>query len=166
MFEEPDLIDLLEKALSQAGGVAPEFLKLEITESEGMNNAGVVLKRMQDLNNRNFGIYIDDFGTGQSSLSYLKDLPASVLKIDKAFVDGIDKNEEDRHFLGHIVDMIKDRRRYVIIEGVESAGQAAKLADMDVDALQGYYFSKPVPAEDFESMLKKGMPLPYRPVMK
>ena len=166
MFEEPDLIDLLEKALTQAGGVAPEYLKLEITESEGMNNAGVVLKRMQDLNNRNFGIYIDDFGTGQSSLSYLKDLPASVLKIDKAFVDGIDENEEDCHFLGHIVDMIKDRRRYVIIEGVESAAQAAKLADLDVDALQGYYFSKPVPSEDFEAMLRKGMALPYRPVKK
>ena len=160
MFEEPDLIEILEKALSQAGGVDKDKLKLEITETEGMSNAEAALKRMQELSNRGFGIYIDDFGTGQSSLRYLKDLPASVLKIDKAFVDGIEKDEEDRHFLGHIINLIKDRRRYVVIEGVESAAQAAILTDLEVDALQGYYFSKPVPAEKFEALLKRDGPLP------
>ena len=160
LFEKPDLIEILETALSQAGGVDKAGLKLEITESEGMSNADIALKRMQELSNRGFGIYIDDFGTGQSSLRYLKDLPASVLKIDKAFVDGIDKDEEDRHFLGHIIDLIKDRRRYVVIEGVESAAQAAILTELEVDALQGYYFSKPVPAEKFEALLKRDAPLP------
>ncbi len=160
MFEEPGLIEILETALSQAGGVAKDRLKLEITESDGMSNAEVTLKRMMELRSRGFSIYIDDFGTGESSLRYLKDLPASVLKIDKAFVDGIEHDEEDRNFLGHIIDLIKDRQRYVIVEGVESAGQAIILASLEADALQGYYFSKPVPPEKFEALLKRNAPLP------
>lgn len=161
MFEEPDLIKVIETALAQAGGVTKDKLKLEITESEGMSNAEIALKRMQELSRIGFGIYIDDFGTGQSSLRYLKDIPASVLKIDKAFVDGIQHDEDDRNFLGHIIKLIKDRRRYVVVEGVESADQAVILNGLDADALQGYYFSRPVPAEDFEELLKKGLPLPH-----
>ncbi len=160
MFEEPGLIAILETALSQAGGVAKDRLKLEITESDGMSNAEVALKRMMELRARGFSIYIDDFGTGESSLRYLKDLPASVLKIDKAFVDGIEHDEEDRNFLGHIIDLIKDRQRYVVVEGVESAGQAIILASLEADAMQGYYFSKPVPPEKFEALLKRNAPLP------
>ncbi len=160
MFEESGLIEILETALSQAGGVAKDRLKLEITETDGMSNADVALKRMMELRNRGFSIYIDDFGTGESSLRYLKDLPASVLKIDKAFVDGIEHDEEDRNFLGHIIDLIKDRQRYVIVEGVESAGQAKILASLEADALQGDYFSKPVPPEKFEALLKRNAPLP------
>ncbi|RKX85513.1 MAG: hypothetical protein DRP70_11585 [Spirochaetes bacterium] len=160
MFEEPGLIEILETALSQAGGVAKDRLKLEITESDGMSNAEVTLKRMMELRARGFSIYIDDFGTGESSLRYLKDLPASVLKIDKAFVDGIEHDEKDRNFLGHIIALIKDRQRYVVVEGVESAGQAIILASLEADALQGYYFSKPVPPEKFEALLKRNAPLP------
>jgi diguanylate cyclase (GGDEF)-like protein/PAS domain S-box-containing protein len=160
MFEEPELIDILETALSQAGEIPKDRLKLEITESDGMSNAEVALKRMKELRSRGFSIYIDDFGTGESSLRYLKDLPASVLKIDKAFVDGIESDEEDRTFLGHIINIIKDRQRYVVVEGVETAGQAALLASLEADALQGHYFSEPLPAEEFEILLKKASPLP------
>jgi EAL domain-containing protein (putative c-di-GMP-specific phosphodiesterase class I) len=160
MFEEPELIDILETALLQAGEIPKDRLKLEITESDGMSNAEVALKRMKELRSRGFSIYIDDFGTGESSLRYLKDLPASVLKIDKAFVDGIESDEEDRTFLGHIINIIKDRQRYVVVEGVETAGQAALLASLEADALQGHYFSEPLPAEGFEILLKKASPLP------
>jgi diguanylate cyclase (GGDEF)-like protein/PAS domain S-box-containing protein len=160
MFESDELLNLLETALVQAGGVENSRLKLEITESEGMSNAGTVIERMKELSGRGFGIYIDDFGTGQSSLRYLKDLPASVLKIDRAFVNGIERSEEDRHFLGHIIELIKDRHRYSVVEGVENEFQATLLAGMDVDALQGFYFSRPVAAEVFEDMLKEGRSLP------
>ena len=160
VFEDPDLPRMLETALAGAEEVRPERLKLEITESEGLSNTRRALERMKDLANRGFSIYIDDFGTGQSSLRYLKDLPAMVLKIDKAFVDGIEVREEDRRFLGHIIDLIKDRQRYTVIEGVESAAQATILAGMDVDALQGFYYSKPLPADRFEALLKSGSPLP------
>jgi len=160
MFEKPDLIDILKTALSQAGGVSPDRLKLEITESDGMSNAVETLKRMRELRDKGFSIYIDDFGTGESSLRYLKDLPASVLKVDKAFVDGIENDEEDRNFLGHIIHLIKARHLYVVVEGVESEGQAAILASLEADALQGYHFSKPVPADQFERLLKRAAPLP------
>jgi EAL domain-containing protein (putative c-di-GMP-specific phosphodiesterase class I) len=162
MFEDPELIGYLETALAQAGGVAKDRLKLEITESDSMIDSASALKRMREITDCGFSIYIDDFGTGHSSLRYLKDLPASVMKIDKAFVDGIEENEDDRHFLGHIIELIKDRRRYVVIEGVENAPQAAILALMEADALQGYHFSKPLPADQFEKLLISGATLPLR----
>ena len=115
---------------------------------------------MRALREKGFGVFIDDFGTGRSSLQYLKDLPASVLKIDKAFVDNIENEIESRQFLGHIIDLIRDRHRYTVIEGVENSAQAAILAGMDVDALQGFYFSHPLPADELEKLLVLGAPLP------
>jgi EAL domain-containing protein (putative c-di-GMP-specific phosphodiesterase class I) len=162
MFEDPSLIDYLETALKQSGGISRDLLKLEITESEGMCDADTSIRRMRELSDRGFGIYIDDFGTGHSSLRYLKDLPASVLKIDKAFVDGIESSAEDRHFLGHIIELIKDRKRSVVIEGVETAAQASILVKMEADAMQGYHFSKPLPADQFEALFRSGKNLPVR----
>ena len=161
VFESDSLLDLLETALEHAG-VSSERLKLEITESEALSSTARAKNRIRDLVDRGFGVYIDDFGTGQSSLQYLKDLQAAVLKIDKAFVDGIEGDEEDRRFLGHIIDLVKDRRRYTVIEGVENAVQAAILAGLDADALQGFYFSRPIDADAFEELLKADEPLPVQ----
>ena len=160
LFEDESLIDLLLTALAQAGGVNPSRLKIEITESEGLSNTEIALGRMKQLRQEGFSVYIDDFGTGQSSLQYLKDLPATVLKIDKAFIDEIEVKVENREFLNHIIHLIRTRQQYVVIEGVENAAQAAILAGMDVDALQGFYYSRPIPADQFEKLLKRDLPLP------
>ena len=162
-FEDDALIPLLETALAQVGGVDASRLKIEITESEGLRNPVIAMRRIRELREKGFGVYIDDFGTGQSSLRYLKELPAAVLKIDKVFVDDIETGIENRQFLGHIIDLIKDRHRYSVIEGVENAAQAVILSSMDVDALQGFYFSRPLPADLFEGLLKRNLPLPVDP---
>lgn len=159
VFESDSLLDSLETALEHAG-VKAERLKLEITESEALSSTAKAKNRIKELVDRGFSVYIDDFGTGQSSLRYLKDLQAMVLKIDKAFVDGIESNEENRRFLGHIIDLVKDRRRYTVIEGVENSAQAVILAGLEVDALQGFYFSRPIEADSFETLLKSGGFLP------
>ena len=159
VFESDSLIDSLETALERTG-VKSERLRLEITESEALSSTAKAMNRIKELVERGFKVYIDDFGTGQSSLRYLKDLQASVLKIDKAFVDGIDTNEENRRFLEHMIDLVKDRQRHTVIEGVENAAQAVILAGLEADALQGFYFSPPINADAFEALLKRGGFLP------
>ena len=161
-FEDPGLGDLLDKARLQAGNVKVDRMKLEITESEGMRNPETTMRLMSELNRRGYGIYIDDFGTGRSSMQYLKELPASVLKIDQSFVAGIENRIEDREFLEHMISLVKHRHRYIVVEGVENAAQAAILTGMDVDALQGFYFARPMNSSDFEKLLNDQRSLPRK----
>ena len=98
-------------------------------------------------------ISIDDFGVGYSSLSYLKRLPADVLKIDKSFVAGIGIDEEDTAIIRMIIDLAHTLGMEVVAEGVESEGQAEQLKEMGCDLGQGYHFTKPLPPEAVEEFL-------------
>jgi len=152
-FSNDNLIEIIKGALKNAGDLDPKHLKLEITESECMDNPEETIRKMLSLYNIGIELFIDDFGTGQSSLSYLKRIPAKTLKIDKVFVDELVKSDSEREYLSNIISLVRSRNKNVIIEGVSSKEQAELLYIMKCDRMQGFYFSKPISAEEFEKYL-------------
>ncbi|MBN2658490.1 MAG: EAL domain-containing protein [Spirochaetales bacterium] len=118
------------------------------------------IARMKKLKEAGFSIFLDDFGTGQSSLAYLKDIPASTLKIDKSYVDPIVDDEDSRSYLKLILYLAENRGKETVVEGVETAEQLAILKEAGCRAIQGYYFSRPIPAEQFENLLIHNTILP------
>lgn len=161
-YENEDLPEVLKKVLDRSVLVTADCLKLEITETQGMKDPEKSIKKMNELAELGIELYIDDFGTGLSSLSYLKNLPAKTVKIDKSFIDPIADNTEERVFLNNIIEMAKSRNKKVIVEGVATKEQMEILQSMNCDRMQGFYFSKPVPAAEFEHYLVHGgiLPLP------
>ena len=159
-FANKELSSIINNALESAGNLDPKFLKLEITESEGIKNPVEFINQITQLRSIGIEIFIDDFGTGQSSLEYLKSIPADVLKIDRSFVINIENDTEDLNFLKTIVQMIKSRNKRIVVEGINSKKQAEMLSSLGCDSFQGFYFSKPLPASEFKKLLDKGKPLP------
>ncbi len=159
-FASPDLIGNVKSALRKSPSFPPRFLKIEITENESIRNIEESIHRINTLRQIGVEVFIDDFGTGNSSLQYLKKLPAEVLKIDREFVKEIEYNDEDREFLDHIVHMAYVRGKKILIEGVENRQQADLLVRMGCNRMQGFYFSKALTSEDFELLLKNNQPLP------
>ncbi len=141
-------------AVEQAG-IRPQLINIEITESTMAKSLDVIRKNLALLRAFGIGISVDDFGTGFSSLSLLKDLPLSTLKIDRSFVHDIGKGSGAETIVQTIVEMAKKLGFRTIAEGVETEEQVALLRDVGVDDLQGYYFSKPVLGEQFVSWLAK-----------
>lgn len=135
-------------------GLEPSMLELEITESSVMDRpdeAVLLLRRLKDLG---VGIAIDDFGTGYSSLSYLKMFPLDRLKIDGSFVCDIDNDPNDSAIVSAAVSLAHNLGLPVVAEGVETAAQAIHLARLGCDELQGFHFSRPMPAREADSMLR------------
>ncbi len=159
-FESKNLVEIIDGAIKSVGDLDPHHLKLEITETETMAHPEEAIAKMIELYEKGIEIAIDDFGVGQSSLSYLKRLPAKTLKIDKVFVDDIATNDEEREYLSSIISMVRSRRKQVVAEGVASKEQADLLVQMGCDWMQGFYFSKPVPPEQFYGYLAQGGHLP------
>lgn len=128
----------------------PEYLELEITESvliKNLNDNLQILKKIRELGVK---IALDDFGTGYSSLSYLRMLPIDKLKLDKSFIDKIDVDNNDQSILDGIVQLAHKLELTVIAEGVEKESQFNVLKKINCDEIQGYYFSKPIPENEFE----------------
>jgi len=159
-FADPHLLTVVSNALERADNLNPKYLKLEITESEGIKDPEMFISQIKNLQNRGIEIFIDDFGTGQSSLEYLKAIPADVLKIDRSFIKTIDQDDEDLAFLKSILSIVKSRKKKIIAEGIDTKKQAEILKSFDCKRFQGFYFSKPLPAEEFERLLTAGKPLP------
>ena len=154
------LVEAVGLALKHADGVAPHRLKLELTERISMDDPQRSIETMRGLEDLGVDIWIDDFGTGQSSLAYLKELPAKVLKIDKVFIDRIKDDEEDLVYLESIVRAIRSRDKRVCIEGVTDADQERRLRGIGCDLMQGYYYAQPVTADKLLEMVSSGRPLP------
>jgi EAL domain-containing protein (putative c-di-GMP-specific phosphodiesterase class I) len=102
---------------------------------------------------------IDDFGTGYSSLSYLKRFPLDALKLDRSFIRNVTTDSDDAVIVNSVIGLAHDLRLEVIAEGVENEEQLAYLRESGCDRVQGYYFSEPLPAEDFSELLKREKPL-------
>jgi diguanylate cyclase (GGDEF)-like protein/PAS domain S-box-containing protein len=136
--------------------IAPELLELELTESSLMSNAEETITVLRNLKALGIQISIDDFGTGYSSLAYLKRFPIDKLKIDIAFVREVTSNPEDAAIVLAIINMAHSLKLGVIAEGVEKDAQLAYLRRHGCDEMQGYYFSRPVPEDEFEMMLREG----------
>lgn len=130
------------------------YLELELTEAAAMDNPEAAVKMMDQLDNLGIRMSIDDFGTGYSSLSYLKRFKVYKLKIDRSFVHDITEDAEDKAIVAAIINMATSLGVRTIAEGVETAGQLAFLRLQGCNEVQGYYFSKPVPAEAFEQYVK------------
>ena len=137
-------------------GIAPELLELELTESSLMSNAEDTITVLRNLKKLGIQISVDDFGTGYSSLAYLKRFPIDKLKIDIAFVREVTSNPDDAAIVLAIINMAHSLKLRVIAEGVERDAQLAYLRRHGCDEMQGYYFSRPVPADEFELMLSEG----------
>jgi len=153
------LVDAVQLALQRAPGVSPHRLKLELTERISMHDPERSIRTMRALADLGVEIWIDDFGTGQSSLAYLKHLPAAVLKIDKVFIAQIVDDHEDLIYLESIVRAIRSRGKRVVIEGVTDAAQAKLLRSIGCELMQGYYFSEPVPAGRLREIVAGNRPI-------
>jgi diguanylate cyclase (GGDEF)-like protein/PAS domain S-box-containing protein len=136
--------------------IAPELLELELTESSLMSNAEETITVLQNLKALGIQISIDDFGTGYSSLAYLKRFPIDKLKIDIAFVREVTSNPDDAAIVLAIINMAHSLKLDVIAEGVEKEAQLSYLRRHGCDEMQGYYFSRPLPEDEFEAMLREG----------
>jgi EAL domain-containing protein (putative c-di-GMP-specific phosphodiesterase class I) len=146
--------------------IAPSKIELELTESLMMDNKKRLLKSMNEIKKAGFDISVDDFGSGFSSLALLKDIPASVIKLDKEFFantehqakkDGDSKNsaERDKIIVNSVIEMAKKLSMRTVAEGVEEKDQAEFLRKMGCDIAQGYLFAKPMSEEEFEMLLKE-----------
>lgn len=150
-----NLIELVSKVLQETG-IDPEHLELELTESIIMQNAEFTIQVLSHLQALGVKIAIDDFGTGYSSLSYLKHFPVNTLKIDRCFIQDITTDRHDATISLAIIDLAHSLSLQVIAEGVETAEQIQFLKANNCDQVQGYFFSPPLPAPEFEKMLIDG----------
>lgn len=146
------LIETLEKSLSQHGLNASHLI-LEITESAFIDDPERALQILNTLKEQGFKLSIDDYGTGYSSLGQLKNLPVDELKIDKSFVLKLDTDENDQRIVRSTIELARALSLTTVAEGVESLESSKLLKQWGCNKLQGYYFSRPVPAEDFEQWL-------------
>ncbi|MCW4643352.1 EAL domain-containing protein [Bacillus safensis] len=151
-FNSEDLIDLIKLTLKKYD-LKPSLLELEVTESMTMDNIKQSKQVLTSLKQLGVRISIDDFGTGHSSLSYLKDLPIHRLKIDKSFIEDILSDSKSEQITGAIIAMGHQLSLEVIAEGVETFAQAQLLSAQGCDDLQGFYYAKPLPASDIEKFI-------------
>ncbi|MGR8930073.1 MAG: bifunctional diguanylate cyclase/phosphodiesterase [Gammaproteobacteria bacterium] len=153
-FRQANLLELIESQLAEAD-LAPHLLELELTEGVAMQNPQAAIAMMHNLQDRGIRLAIDDFGTGYSSLNYLKKFRAYKLKIDQSFVRDINTDAEDRAIVNAIINMAKSLGLKTIAEGVETLEQQKYLSEQGCDEMQGYLFSKPLPADELQRLLKR-----------
>ena len=152
-FVDENLLHDIDEALA-ASGMAPGLLQLEVTESMVMRNAPRAVRVLDAIQSRGIRLAIDDFGTGYSSMSLMKQFPIDTIKIDRSFVCDLPENSEDRAIVQAIISMGKALAMTVVAEGVETAEQQAFLRDHACDEMQGFLFSKPLPASQLADLLR------------
>ncbi len=152
-FAQPDLVEQITRILRETG-IDPTTLRLEITETTTMEDAERASRVLAELRALGLRISLDDFGTGFSSLSYLHRFPLDLLKIDRSFVSRMDRSGEALQIIQTIMSLARSLGMEVIAEGVETAGQVARLRALGCDYCQGYFFSRPLSAEIAGSRLK------------
>ena len=153
-LEQEGFVDRFVGAMKSAG-LMPEAVKLEITENTLMRDMEVIIPKLKELRRLGVRIAIDDFGTGYSSLSYLQQFPIQTLKIDRSFVCDIRADQSDASIINAIVAMARGLKLDLIAEGVENRTQLRYLHSQGCSEGQGYIFSKPVPADEIEILLKE-----------
>jgi diguanylate cyclase (GGDEF)-like protein len=150
-FQDPNFFSLVMSLVDEVD-LDPRQLELELTESSIMTNLDSAVRTLSALQNAGVRISIDDFGTGFSSLAHLKRLPINVLKIDRSFVQEASTNPDDAALVMAIITLAHNLRLKVVAEGVETEEQLRFLHLLRCDEIQGYLFSRPLPAEDFQRL--------------
>lgn len=154
-FKRPDqLLQELEAALYNHT-LPPECLELELTESMLMENVQSTKETLKALHDKGISLAIDDFGTGYSSLAYLKEFPIDKLKVDRSFIKDVNRSKDDAAITTAVIAMAHKLGLTVLAEGVENSSQLQFLINHNCNYMQGFYFSKPLPAEDFLDLLKE-----------
>lgn len=156
-FALPDLQQRIASIL-RLTRLPPANLELEITEGTVIKHPEKAIKVMQQLAKMGVCLALDDFGTGYSSLSYLKRFPIHSLKIDKAFVDDIDKSDRDLKMVDSIITIAHNMGLSVVGEGVEDSSQLSILKALNCEEIQGFIYSKAVPEAEFSEYLKQNLP--------
>ncbi len=153
-FEEGDINAIVLQVL-ETFGLDSRWLELEITESIVLRDAAGIIRKMNEMKAYGVSYALDDFGTGYSSLSYLRKLPVSRIKIDKSFVANITTEPGDAAIVKAVVGMAHSLGLSVIAEGAETEGQLGFLCNLQCDEMQGFYFSRPLTADDFSALLQE-----------
>jgi diguanylate cyclase (GGDEF)-like protein len=153
-LQDPYLAEAFAEQLA-ALQISPRWLELEITESAVMTEPERALEVLARLSAMGLRIAIDDFGTGYSSLSYLKKLPVNTIKIDKSFVIGMERDENDAAIVRTSVDLAHNLKLEVVAEGVENEETLKRLSELGCDTAQGHYISRPLSAEELAVWLKQ-----------
>ena len=157
-FQQQDLAAQIADALKKTG-LSPNQLDLEITESHAMQDADFTLSVFHDLQAMGVRISIDDFGTGYSSLGFLKQFPINTLKIDRSFVKDLARDAKDEAIVSAVIVLAHRLNLEVVAEGVETVAELEILRKHQCNRMQGFFFSKPLPALEFESLLRSGKTL-------
>ena len=145
-----NLMELVERY-----NVPPTLIEIELTESIFLSNTEIAMDMMKRLHSCGFGLAIDDFGAGYSSLNLLKDMETDVLKLDKEFFRAGSLKNEDKIILSNIINMAKQLDMKVLSEGVETKEQNDFLIEVECDMVQGYLYARPMPIASYELLLNK-----------
>jgi diguanylate cyclase (GGDEF)-like protein len=154
-FRQNDMVQSITRVIAESG-IPDGLIELELTESAVMRNADSAVMLLNELHGMGLTIAIDDFGTGYSSLSYLKKFPIDRLKVDRSFVQDLGTSQAGEEIVGAIIALAHSLKMSVIAEGVENSLQLQMLRDLNCEEVQGFYFGRPVPAEEFALMLAAG----------
>ena len=153
-IQEENFVTTVANILEETN-INPELIELEITESSIMEDTIENIMKLNELKELGLRISLDDFGKGYSSLNYLKILPIDTLKVDKSFIQNIEYDPKEKVITESIIRMAKALGLTVLAEGIENETQHSLLIDLDCDAMQGFLFSKPLPIEQLEKLIKK-----------
>lgn len=141
--------------IMEENGVAPELINLEITESASMNARKTLLDNMKRLMDYGVTFSLDDFGTGQSNLNYIMDMPVEIVKFDKGMTNAYFENGKAKYIMDAAMNMIRGLDLKIVSEGIETAEQFYTMENLGINYIQGYYFSKPLPGDEFLEFIKK-----------
>lgn len=155
-FQDYNIVDKVKEILIETG-LDPHYLELEVTESIAMKEKGYMIETLNKFRNMGIAISVDDFGTEYSSMNYLKQLPVDKIKIAMPFIHGIGVNSKDEAISKAIIILAKSMGMRVVAEGVETESQLSFLAQRMCDDVQGYYYFKPMPADQVERLFSDNL---------
>ena len=154
-FAESDLAEQI-RDIVDAEGAPHDLIEIELTESAFFDDKNALIGTIERLKRYGFAVSMDDFGSGYSSLNSLKDMPLDVLKLDADFFRGDADNERKEIVVGEAIRLARNLNMRTVAEGVEDKDQVEFLASQGCDMIQGFYFAKPMPAEEYEERMKAG----------
>jgi len=152
-LESGKFVDHVVKQLTE-NQVSPELIKFEITEGSAMISEETTRKQLLELKRLGIDISLDDFGTGYTSFTYLKKIPANILKIDRSLVINIVRNEEDQRIVKAMIDLGHNLGMKIVVEGIENEKMHKVISEFGCDFMQGYHFARPLPVFEFQKLLR------------
>ena len=155
-LQQRDLVAHVQSAITESG-IEPHMLQLEITESAAMQNFELTMETLRELRAMGVGVAVDDFGTGQSSLIYLKHFPIDTVKIDKEFLKEVTTDDTAAAIVSYVINLAHTLRLQVVAEGVESEEQYTFLRHFGCDQMQGFLFSRPLPPDELRPFLRQAV---------